>query len=100
MDHGKKNYYQYKVAMKSESSNLLSIHGIKEPLAAEQAGNLICNSSDNIQACQVARNSRKNYRGASVQLSKSKERFPPCKSKNENFRSKVFVAFPPAVCSW
>ena len=64
--HGKKNYYHYKVTMKSERSNLLSTHGTKGPLVAQQAGNSICNSGDNIQACPAARNSRKNYLGASV----------------------------------
>ena len=31
MYHGEKNYYHYKVAAKSENSNLLSTHGIKSP---------------------------------------------------------------------
>lgn len=67
MYHGEENYYHYK-AMKPESSNPLSIHGIKDSFVTSKGGNSICSSGDNIQAYQVARNSREYSLGASVEL--------------------------------
>lgn len=48
--HGEENYYRCRVAVKSESPNLLSARGIKDPSETKQAGNSICSSGDSIQA--------------------------------------------------
>lgn len=63
----------------------------------QQGGSSVCCDSDNIQVSQVARNSGQLLVPQLNSIPEPKEGFPQCKSKNENFRSEVFVAFSPAV---
>lgn len=83
LHHREKNYCRYELALQSESSNLLSTHGVKDPLVTVQVGiPLAILATSGISSSQTLRGKKTLVRQFNS-VSEFKEEFPQGKSRTE-----------------